>query len=72
MRAHKTVHIDFVMLKLTQEGLCKSTFSIVAIDYQLSNPKHRFAIDRPAAGKCVTSKMAVDSNPDIGACGIIV
>jgi hypothetical protein len=71
MRAHKTVHIDSVMLKLIQEAFCKSTFSIVAIDYQLSDPTHGFVIDRPTAGKCVTSKMAVDNNPDIRACGII-
>ena len=72
MRAHKTVYLDAVMLELIQEGFCKSTFSIIAIDHQLSNPAHRFVIDRPTASECVTSKMAVDSNPDIRACGIIV
>ena len=71
MRAHKTIYIDVVMLKLIQEGFCESTFSVVAIDYQLSNPTHMFVIDRPTAGECITSKMVVDSNPDIRAIGII-
>lgn len=71
MRAHKTVYIDVVLLELIQEALCKSTLSIVAIDYQLSHPTHGFVLDRPMAGECVTSKLAIDSNPDINACGIV-
>jgi hypothetical protein len=71
MRAHEAVYIDVVLLELIQEALCESTLSIVAINYQLSNPTHSFVIDRPTAGECVTSKLAIDSNPDIQACGII-
>jgi hypothetical protein len=71
MRAHEAVYIDVVLLEQIQEALCESTLSILAINYQLSNPTHSFVIERPTAGECVTSKLAIDSNPDIEACGII-
>jgi hypothetical protein len=71
MRAHETIYIDVVLLELIQEALRKSTLSIVTIDYQLSNPTYGFVLDRPIAGECITSKLAVDSNPNINACGII-
>ncbi len=71
MRAHQTVYIDIILLELIQEAFCESTLSIVAINYQLGNPTHSFIIDRPTAGECVTSKLAIDSNPDIEACSII-
>jgi hypothetical protein len=71
MRAHKAVYIDVVLLDLIQEALCESTLSIVTINYQLSNPIHSFVIDRPTAGECVTSKLAIDSNPSREACSII-
>ena len=71
MRAHETVHIDIVLPKLIQEALCKSPLSVVAIDYQLGNPTHRFVIDFPAAGEGVTSKLAINSNSDVGARGMI-
>ncbi len=71
MRAHETVHVDIVLPKLIQEALCKSTLSVVAIDYQLGNPTHRFVVDFPTAGECVTSKLAINSDSDVRACGII-
>jgi hypothetical protein len=71
MRAHEAVYIDVVLPETIQEALCESTLSIVAINYQLSNPTHSFTIDRPTAGEYVTSKLAIDSNPDIEGCGII-
>jgi hypothetical protein len=67
MRTHETVYINVVLLELIQEALCKSTLSIVAINYQLSNPTHSFLFGRPTAGECVTGKLAIDSDPDIKA-----
>jgi hypothetical protein len=71
MRAHETIHVDVVLPKLIQEALCESTLSVVAIDYQLGNPTHRFLIDFPTAGECITSKIVINSNSDVRACGII-
>jgi hypothetical protein len=71
IRAYKAVYINVVLLKLIQEALCKFTLSIVTINYQLSNLTHSFVIDRLTAGEYVTSKLAIDSNFDIEACGII-
>ncbi len=55
MRAHEAVYVDVVSLELIQKTLCKPTLSIIAIDYQLSNPAYRFIVDCPMASECVAS-----------------
>ena len=69
--AHNTVNIDVILLELIQQTLCKSTLSIVAVNDQLSNPAHTFIINYPTAGESITSKLTINSNPNIDARGII-
>jgi hypothetical protein len=59
---HSLIPIQF---DLVEKSNCKPTFTVVAVDDQLSDPANSPATDRPSAGESVTSKMTVDGDSNI-------
>ena len=66
MGAHNAKNIIPVLSDVVEESSSKATFTIVAVDDQLSDPANGYVIlNIPSAGESVPSKMIVDGNSNI-------
>lgn len=70
MRAHHAVCI-IVLPQLTQQTRCRSSFSIIFMDHELSDPAHILTFIYPAASECVAGKAAVDGHFGVRASGAV-
>lgn len=71
MRTHNSINVILIMPDGIRETLCKPSLSISLMDYELSDPTHRFVIVSPAASKRITGKEAVNGDPHVRACSVI-
>lgn len=72
MRTHNTINVVLILPDGIQETLCKPSLSISLMDHELSDPTHSFVIASPAASKRITGEDAVNGDPHVRACRVIV
>src|SRR5436190_9980015 len=65
MTAHYAVDIITFLPEFVQKARCEAMLAVVTMYHQLRDPTHHLTLGNPAAGKHISSKLAIDGNFDI-------